>query len=74
MPAEAGVDVAAQAGPAERALPDTYQFSRQLGAAYIGPEHTLQGLATHAESSAGRPGRRPEQAGRRHWPRQPPDA
>jgi ATP-dependent Clp protease ATP-binding subunit ClpC len=39
---------------AKRAMLDSHQISRDLGSAYIGPEHLLIALAVNRESGAGR--------------------
>lgn len=39
---------------AKRALLDSHQIARALGASYIGPDHVLLALAANGESSAGR--------------------
>ncbi|WP_067501506.1 ATP-dependent Clp protease ATP-binding subunit [Actinoplanes sp. TFC3] len=39
---------------AKRALLDSLQISRALGASYVGPEHVLMGLSINPDSAAGR--------------------
>jgi ATP-dependent Clp protease ATP-binding subunit ClpC len=39
---------------AKRALLDSLQISRQLGASYVGPEHVLMALGVNPDSAAGR--------------------